>query len=52
MVVSVATAGLAGAFIGTILMERMSNARIRQIFALAMGLIGIQMLLRGLGLRF
>lgn len=51
MVVAVATAVLVGAFIGTLVMERMSNARIRQVFAIAMGLIGIEMLLRGLGLR-
>ncbi len=52
MVVAVATTALLGAFLGTILMERMSNARIRQVFALAMGIIGVEMLLRGIGLRF
>ena len=49
VVVPVATAVLAGAFVGTKLMEKMSNARIRQVFAVALGIIGIQMLLRGLG---
>lgn len=52
LVVPVAVAVLAGAFLGTLLMERMSNARIRQVFAVALGVIGIEMLLRGLGVRF
>ncbi|MHB2025380.1 MAG: sulfite exporter TauE/SafE family protein [Elusimicrobiota bacterium] len=45
----VAIAVLAGAFLGTKLMERMSNARIRQVFAVALAVIGLEMLLRGLG---
>ncbi|MDE1838262.1 MAG: sulfite exporter TauE/SafE family protein, partial [Euryarchaeota archaeon] len=49
LVVPVATSVLAGAFLGTKLMERMSNARVRQVFAVALGVIGAQMLLRGLG---
>lgn len=52
LVVPVAIAVLAGAFLGTILMERMSNARIRQVFAAALAIIGVEMLLRGLGVRF
>lgn len=48
LVVPVATSVLAGAFLGTILMERMSNARIRQVFAAALAIIGVQMILRGL----
>jgi hypothetical protein len=52
LVVPVATAVLAGAFLGTILMERMSNARIRQVFAVALGVIGIEMVLRGIGIHF
>jgi uncharacterized membrane protein YfcA len=52
LVVPVAAAVLIGAFIGTKLMERMSNARIRQVFAIALGVIGIQMLMRGLGFKF
>ena len=51
LVVPVATGVLAGAFIGTILMERMSNALIRRVFAITLGIIGLQMLLRGLGVR-
>ncbi len=49
LVAPVALSVLAGAFLGTKLMERMSNARIRQIFAVALGVIGAEMLLRGLG---
>jgi uncharacterized membrane protein YfcA len=49
VVVPVATAVLAGAFLGTKLMEKMSNARIRQVFAVALGIIGVEMLLRGIG---
>ncbi|HEX4048745.1 MAG TPA: sulfite exporter TauE/SafE family protein, partial [Elusimicrobiota bacterium] len=49
LVVPVAAAVLLGAFLGTKLMERMSNARIRQVFAVMLGVIGVQMLLRGLG---
>jgi hypothetical protein len=48
LVVPVAVAVLVGAFLGTILMERMSNAHVRQVFAAALAVIGIQMLLRGL----
>ncbi len=50
LVVPVAIAVVLGALSGTLLMERMSNALIRKIFAAAMGIIGIQMLLRGLGI--
>src|SRR5208282_6269542 len=49
LVVPVAVAVVIGAFAGTMLMERMSNSRIRQVFAVAMGVIGVEMLLRGLG---
>lgn len=49
LVVPVATAVLLGAYLGTKLMERMSNARIRQVFAVLLGIIGVQMLLRGFG---
>ncbi|MBI5203246.1 MAG: sulfite exporter TauE/SafE family protein [Elusimicrobia bacterium] len=52
LVVPVASCVLIGAFTGTRLMERMSNARVRQIFALALGGVGIEMLLLGLGARF
>jgi uncharacterized membrane protein YfcA len=45
----VSTAVLGGAFLGTKLMERMSNNLVRQVFAFALALIGIQMLLRGVG---
>ena len=49
LVVPVATAVLVGAFFGTKLMERMSNARIRQVFAVLLAIMGVEMLLRGLG---
>jgi hypothetical protein len=49
LVVPVAVAVLIGAFLGTVLMERMSNARVRQVFAAALAIIGLQMILRGLG---
>jgi uncharacterized membrane protein YfcA len=49
LVVPVAVAVLIGAFVGTMLMERMSNARVRQVFAVALGIVGIQMILRSLG---
>jgi uncharacterized membrane protein YfcA len=49
LVVPVAVAVLIGAFLGTVLMERMSNARVRQVFAAALAIIGFQMILRGLG---
>ena len=50
VVVPVASSVLLGAFIGTMLMERMSNARVRQVFAVALAVIGLEMLSRGLGL--
>jgi uncharacterized protein len=50
LVVPVAVAVVAGAFVGTILMERMSNNLIRKVFAIAVAVIGIQMLLRGLNI--
>jgi hypothetical protein len=52
VVVPVAIFVLAGAFLGTLLMERMSNSLIRKIFALVLAVAGIQMLLRGFGLSF
>jgi uncharacterized membrane protein YfcA len=52
LVVPVATAVLIGAFLGTMLMERMSNARIRQVFAVALGVIGVEMILRGFKVHF
>jgi uncharacterized membrane protein YfcA len=52
LVVPVAVSVLAGAFLGTLLMERMSNAHVRQVFAAALAVIGVQMLLRGLGYGF
>ncbi|MGE5243749.1 MAG: sulfite exporter TauE/SafE family protein [Betaproteobacteria bacterium] len=52
LVVPVAVAVLAGAFLGTVLMERMSNAHVRQVFAAALAVIGVEMLLRGFGVRF
>lgn len=51
LVVPVATAVLAGALVGTLLMERMSNARVRRVFALVLGVAGVEMVLRGLGVR-
>jgi uncharacterized protein len=48
----VAVAVLTGAFLGTLVMERLSNVRIRQIFAVLLGIIGVQMLMRGLGVNF
>lgn len=48
LVVPVATAVLAGAMLGTIIMERLSNNMIRKIFAAALAIIGIQMLVHGL----
>ena len=48
LVVPVSTSVLLGAFLGTKLMERMSNARVRQVFAVALAVIGVQMLFRGL----
>ncbi len=49
LVVPVATSVLAGAFLGTKLMENMSNSGVRKVFAIALGVIGLQMLLKGLG---
>jgi uncharacterized membrane protein YfcA len=49
VVVPVAGGVLLGALLGTKLMERMSNNLVRQVFAFALALIGIQMLLRGFG---
>jgi hypothetical protein len=51
LVVPVSVGVLAGAFAGTLLMEHMSNNRVRQVFAVALGLVGVEMLLRGFGLR-
>jgi uncharacterized membrane protein YfcA len=48
----VALGVILGAFTGTRLMEKMSNARIRQVFALALGVLGIEMVLRGFGAKF
>jgi uncharacterized membrane protein YfcA len=48
LVAPVAVSVLAGAMIGTHLMERMSNKWIRRVFAAALGVVGIQMLLRGI----
>lgn len=47
LVVPVATSVLAGAFLGTKLMERMSNVNVRKVFAIALGIIGGEMLLSG-----
>jgi uncharacterized protein len=52
LVVPVATAVVIGAMLGTILMERMSNALIRKVFALVLAIVGLQMLLRGFGVGF
>ena len=52
LVAPVAAAVLVGAIIGTKLMERMSNASIRKVFSVALGVIGVEMLLKGLGLNF
>lgn len=52
VVVPVAVFVLAGAFCGTLLMERMSNSLIRKVFALVLALAGVQMLLRGFGMSF
>jgi uncharacterized membrane protein YfcA len=48
LVVPVALGVLSGAFLGTILMERMSNAWIRRVFAIALAVVGVQMLWRGI----
>ncbi len=47
LVVPVATSVLVGAFLGTKLMERMSNVHVRKVFAIALGIIGGEMLLSG-----
>jgi uncharacterized protein len=49
VVAPVATGVLLGAFAGTKLMTRMSNDHVRKVFAGALALIGIQMLIRGFG---
>jgi uncharacterized membrane protein YfcA len=49
LVVPVAVFVLVGAFLGTIIMERLSNSVLRKIFALLLAIVGIQMLIRGLG---
>ena len=49
MVVPVAVFVLIGAFLGTIIMEKLSNSLLRKIFALILAVVGIQMLFRGLG---
>ena len=49
VVAPVAAGVLGGAMAGTKLMERMSNNHIRQVFAGALALIGVQMLVRGFG---
>jgi uncharacterized membrane protein YfcA len=49
MVVPVAIFVLIGAFLGTIIMEKLSNSLLRKIFALILAVVGIQMLLRGFG---
>jgi hypothetical protein len=48
VVVPVATSVLLGAFLGTRLMERMSNSHIRKVFAGALAVMGLQMLVRGI----
>jgi len=48
VVVPVAVFVLLGAFVGTILMERMSNNLIRRVFAVVLAVVGCQMLFRGL----
>jgi len=52
LVVPVAAAVVAGAVLGTVIMEQMSNALIRKVFALVLAVVGIQMLLRGFGASF
>jgi hypothetical protein len=49
LVVPVAIFVLVGAFLGTRIMERLSNSLLRKIFALLLAIVGIQMLIRGLG---
>lgn len=50
LVVPVASAVMAGSFIGTKLMTRMSNIRVRQAFAVVLAIIGVKMLLQGFGI--
>ncbi len=52
LVAPVAGAVLLGAMCGTKLMERMSNVLVRKVFAIALGFIGVEMLLRGFGFKF
>jgi len=49
LVVPVAVFVLVGAFLGTTIMERLSNSLLRKIFALLLAIVGLQMLIRGLG---
>jgi uncharacterized membrane protein YfcA len=49
LVVPVAVFVVVGAFIGTRLMERLSNAFLRKFFAIVLAIVGVQMLYRGLG---
>jgi uncharacterized membrane protein YfcA len=49
LVVPVAVFVLVGAFLGTVIMERLSNSLLRKIFALLLAIVGLQMLIRGLG---
>jgi uncharacterized membrane protein YfcA len=49
LVVPVAVFVLIGAMVGTRIMEKMSNAVLRKIFALVLAIVGVQMLLRGFG---
>ncbi len=50
VVVPVAASVLLGALLGTKMMERMSNVLVRKIFAVALLVMGVQMLLSGLGM--
>jgi uncharacterized membrane protein YfcA len=52
LVVPVATSVVIGALLGTKLMEKMSNAHIRKVFAFLLGIVGVEMLLRGFGINF
>jgi hypothetical protein len=49
MVAPVAVFVLIGAILGTRIMEKLSNALLRKIFALLLAIVGIQMLVRGIG---
>ena len=46
MVAAVSVSVLVGAYLGTKIMERMSNAHLRQFFALILAVMGVQMVLR------